>query len=92
MELSKTDKIAAALHAFADGISLIDDRLANEAGHVEIKTIEAALEAGTLLFSTIKNVYKSQGKEFTINIPGPTGKILNLLLDLLDKEDSPKPE
>lgn len=89
MEVSKTDKLACALHAFADSLSQIDDRFADAEGHIKLDSIEKVIEVASLIYSTFKAVYSCLGKSFEIQASGVGGKILNFILDLLENKDKP---
>lgn len=84
MEVSKTDKLACALHAFADSLSQIDDRFADAEGHIKLDSIEKVIEVASLIYSTFNAVYSCLGKTFEIQATGVGGKILAFLLELLD--------
>ena len=88
--VSKTDKIGCAFIQLGEALMELDTRFGDENGNIKIQTFDKALEATTLLYATIKQVYACGGKDFTIEVGGIGGKILELILELLD-EKNPKP-
>lgn len=84
MNDSKPDKLACALHVIADAIAQLDDKFADSEGHIKLDSLEKVIEAASLLYVTFKQVYNCFGKTFEIKAEGVAGKILGLLLDLLD--------
>ena len=88
--VSKTDKIGCGLIQLGEALMELDTRFGDENGNIKIKTFDKALEATTFLYSTIKEVYSCTGREFSVEVGGVGGKILELILELLD-EKNPKP-
>jgi hypothetical protein len=89
VEISKTDKVGCAFIQIGNSIMELDNRFADANGDIKIQTFDKALEAFTLLYATIKHTYACTGKEFSIKVDGVAGKLLELILELLD-EKNPK--
>lgn len=90
-EVSKTDQLGCSLHALATAIETLDTKFANETGSIKLDTLEKILEAAALVASTLKQVYKCQGKDFEVSLGSTTaGKtvatILKLLIELAGDE------
>lgn len=88
--VSKTDKIGCGMIQLGESLMELDTRFGDENGNIKIQTFDKALEAATLLYATIKQVYACSGREFSVEVGGIGGKILELIFQLLD-EQSPKP-
>lgn len=89
LSVSKTDMVGCGMVQLGESLMELDTRFGNENGDIKIQSFDKALEAVTLLYSTIKSVYACSGKTFSIEVGGVAGKVLELILELLD-EKNPK--
>lgn len=88
-EISKTDKVGELLIVLGENIKLIDDKFADVDGHIKLANFQDVVEAASLVYMTLKQIYAAMGKDFTVAIPGSIGKIIDLILTALD--ETPKP-
>ena len=87
-EISKTDKVGEIFIVVGENVKLIDDKLSDVEGHVKITNFQDLMTAASLIYTTLKQIYAALGKDFSVAIPGPVGKIIDLILTALD--ESPK--
>lgn len=84
-EISKTDKVGELLIVLGENIKLLDDKFADAEGHIKLTNFQDVVEAASLVYTTLKQVYAALGKDFSVAIPGSIGKIIDLILTALDE-------